>query len=514
MANEKANAYIEQIRLIMDKQLDLVYEYHNSKDVDGCADDFPFFNLFVHFKMSLYETLLNDLYMQGCDMTALLEEVNGLPEFREMGVSIEATPDGLVFPHISRFAPKKGEKNYLYYKLELFPYHRYVMGLEYIIFKFAPYVIEKLYSEGESYPDSNFLIKSFCDSIVYSDEDWIDEEGNRVSHRDSISLDIQWKRFVEQIDYYCYCGYRRLYYMDERPALDEWYGSQQGSVGENLWDINVDKTFGACLVKNLGKKDEEIIDFLVSVPYLTEGLVRAFHDVKSGGCRLRGINEDHLEGTSGLHLTEKYKKAIKDKLSEYYSQGYVDATHLEDYGNLSYEGIYFHSLDALDRNKKYWDKEDEPEFLDKHHYLFLLRPYKDPVEYTAEDKKALANEPIDKEAAQKLVRGYMNFFISKLNIVAREKKKGVFKSPLLMEKIIRKTYRGMHKLYVSSAITIKTARADSKIGKEELMQKVDMPKKKENWYPAVDYYREVEFDTAQLKQISDLLGYELLERIE
>ena len=144
----------------------------------------------------------------------------------------------------------------------------------------------------------------------------------------------------------------------------------------------------------------------------------------------------------------------------------------------------------------------------------MLRPYKDPVEYTAEDKKALANEPIDKEAAQKLVRGYMNFFISKLNIVAREKKKGVFKSPLLMEKIIRKTYRGMHKLYVSSAITIKTARADSKIGKEELMQKVDMPNKKKNWYPAVDYYREVEFDTAQLKQISDLLGYELLERIE
>ena len=64
MANEKINAYIEQIRLIIDRQLDLVYEYHNSNKVYGYADDFPFFNLFVNFKKNLYEGLVKDLYMQ------------------------------------------------------------------------------------------------------------------------------------------------------------------------------------------------------------------------------------------------------------------------------------------------------------------------------------------------------------------------------------------------------------------------------------------------------------------
>lgn len=510
MANEKINAYIEQIRLIIDRQLDLVYEYHNSKAVYGYADDFPFFNLFVNFKKNLYEGLVKDLYMQGRDIAALLNELNGLPEFKEMGIEIKATPDGLDFPKIWQFSNKIMDKDYTYYCLKLFPYCRYVLGLEYIIFKFAPVLIEKLYSE--EYWDAMSMVftdLTFFDSIVFSDEDWIDENGNRVSERMAIASPIKRKRFVEQVDYYNYCCYRRYDYLQDKPELDEWYGSKDWSEGENLWEINVDKTFGVCLAKNIGKENEEIIDFLVSVPYLTEALVRAFHDVKSGGCRL--IDEEHYEGTPGLHLTEKYKKTIKEKLAEYYSQGYVDVTHSEDFGAISNDGIYFFDLAAIDRNKQYWDKEDEPKFLDKQHYLNLLRPLKDPLDYPGEELKPLEEEPIDKVSKQKFVNRYMNFFISKLNIVVREKK-GIFKSPSMIEEIIRKTYQGMHKSYVSSAITIKTARVGSKTSKTAIQKELKI--RNDFFSDYTHYYRDGKFDNEQLKRISELIDYELLERIE
>lgn len=508
MANEKINAYIEQIRLIIDRQLDLVYEYHNSKEVDGYADDFPFFNLFVNFKKNLYEGLVNDLYMQGRDIAALLDELNGLSEFKEMGVEIKVTPDGLDFPKIWQFSNKIKEKDYTYYCLKLFPYCRYVLGLEYIIFKFAPVLIEKLYSEQDWEASSTvFMYQTFFDSIVFSDEDWVNENGDRVSERMAIASSIKRRRFIEQVDYYNYCCYRRYEYLEDKPELDEWYGSSDWSGGEHLWEINVDKTFGVCLAKNIGKKNEEVVDYLVSVPYLTEGLVRAFHDVKSGGCCLID-NDEHYEGTPGLHLTEKYKKNIKERLAEYYSQGYVDVTHSEEFCKISNDGIYYFDLAAIDRNKRSWNKEDEPEFLDKQHYLNLLRPLRDKLDYSG---KPLEEEPIDKVSKQGLVKLYMNFFISKLNIVVREKK-GIFKSPSMMEEIIRKTYQGMHKSYVSSAITIKTARVDSKTSKTTIQK--DLRIHNNHFSDYTHYYRDGKFDNEQLKRISELIDYELLERIE
>ncbi|MBR3791623.1 MAG: hypothetical protein IKK18_02875, partial [Clostridia bacterium] len=272
MTREKIKSYLSGIHQIMDEQLKLVYDYHSGGDVEGLADDFPFFNLFVHLKKNLYEVMLNDLHLQGKNVLAYLEELNALPEFQEIGVSFKATSDGIDFPQISQFAGRDAEgkkvpKNYDFYKLELFPYNRYTLGLEYVLFKFLPYFVEDLYeafktmdgewtsevkaqrdtqiewvlnhlenfeqragdTDRDECPNDDFVYVSCFDSLEFTEEDMTDEDGYKYASVKDVPLNTKWRRFLEQVDYYYYCLYGRYPCNWVEPDLQKYYQV------DNLW---------------------------------------------------------------------------------------------------------------------------------------------------------------------------------------------------------------------------------------------------------------------------------------
>lgn len=545
MTREKVKDYINGIHQIMSEQLNLVYDYHSGGDVEGCADDFPFFNLFVHLKKNLYEVMLNDLHSQGKNVLAYLEELNTLPEFKEIGVSFKVKADGIDFPPISQFVQKKHNKDYVFYNLNLFAYNRYTMGLEYVLFKFLPYFVEDLYETfktmdgewtyevkerraamferilagientapiskatvGNECPNDDFVYVGYFDMLKFTEEDMTDEDGYRYSSAKEIPLNIKWKRFLEQVDYYYYCLYRRYPCNMFEPDLQTYYQI------DNLWSVNTDKSFGCCLVKNIGTEDEDIVDLFVSVPYLGENLVRAFHDVKAGACYVGKIAE--FTGTPGLHLTPKCKEKLKAKKEEYLSSGYVEVKDNPDYYNRTNEGIDYFDFEALFETKKLWPKGYKPVFLDKNHYLSQILYYQwkmNGLEENEANREALKNnQPFELLGKEQLLKTYDVFLVCVLKGIASEVEAGTIKTSAL-EDILKKTYQAMHKLYVSSAITIKTAREDSKTSKGELKAKLGISNDGV-WTNYVGYYGKP-FEFEKLEKISQLLGYDLLDRIE
>lgn len=545
MTREKIKSYLSGIHQIMDEQLKLVYDYHSGGDVEGLADDFPFFNLFVHLKKNLYEVMLNDLHLQGKNVLAYLEELNALPEFQEIGVSFKATSDGIDFPTISQLVQKKQNKDYIFYTLNLFAYNRYTMGLEYVLFKFLPYFVEDLYEtfktmDGEwthdlrkesaswiewvlknteyseqtaknmgscDCPNDDFVYVGYFDSLEFTEEDMTDEDGYKYASVKDIPLNIKWRRFLEQVDYYYYCLYRRYPCNWVEPNLQTYYQV------DNLWSVNTDKTFGCCLVKNMGAENEDIVDLFVSVPYLGETLVRAFHDVKAGACYVGKIAE--FAGTPGLHLTPKCKERLKAKKEDYLSSGYVEVKDNPDYYNRTNEGIDYFDFEAMFERKQMWPKDYKPVFLDKNHYLsqiLYLHWTINGAEINEANREALAkNAPFELLGKEQLLKTYDEFLTCVLKTIASEIKDDTIRGTVL-EDVLKRTYLAMHKQYVSSAITIKTARADAKTSKGELKTKLGISNDGA-WTNYIGYYGKP-FEIEKLEKISQLLGYELLERIE
>ncbi len=544
MTREKVKDYINGIHQIMSEQLNLVYDYHSGGDVEGCADDFPFFNLFVHLKKNLYEVMLNDLHSQGKNVLAYLEELNTLPEFKEIGVSFKVKADGIDFPPISQFVQKKHNKDYVFYNLNLFAYNRYTMGLEYVLFKFLPYFVEDLYEtfktmDGEwtyevkeqrsaqiewilrhienpaqatedssdECPNDDFVYVGYFDSLEFTEEDMTDEDGYKYASVEDVPLNIKWRRFLEQVGYYYYCLYRRYPCNWIEPDLQKYYQV------DNLWSVNTDKTVGCCLVKNMGAEDEDIIDLFVSVPYLGENLVRAFHDVKAGACYLGKIAE--LTGTPGLHLTPKCKERLRARKEEYLSSGYIEVKDNPDYHNRTNEGIDYFDFEAMFETKKLWPKDYKPVFLDKNHYLsqiLYLQWTINGAEINEANREALKNnQPFELLGKEQLLKTYDSFLVCVLKCMASEVEAGKIKTSAL-EDVLKRTYQAMHKLYVSSAIVIKTARVDAKTSKTKLQAELGV-KRDGDWINYAGYYGKP-FEIEKLKKISQLLGYDLLERIE
>lgn len=545
MVNEKINSYINEIHAIMNNQLDLIYRHHTHEYVDGYADDFPFFNLFVHLKKNLYEVLVNDLYKKGYDMTDLLEELNGLPEFKEMGITIKESADGLIFPPISTFAANLKRRKYKYYLFELFPYNRYVLGLEYILFKFAPTMIETLYAEfatvdgewsasirdyrekiaekyGNHSPEEYFVSDDNClnddfkyvgyyNDIVFTEEDMTDEDGNERE----IPIEIQWKRFREQVHYYYYCCYRRYPCNEIEPHLHDAYKVL------NLWDINTERTYGCCLAKNIGTENEEYFDLIAPVPYLGENLVRAFHEVKAGGVEeVAGI-----DSTPGLHFTERYRNEVLSLREAYLDEGYTDVTNHPDFLNRTNDGVDFYDLDAINENKEnYWgvnftlgNKNNENKFvkfLNIQHYTdqILYLQWENKLENDKIKEAKRNNESFELVGKRVLMETYKLFLSRVLSIIVTEPK-GLFNDATLIEETVRKTYYGMHKSLVWQLLHTYTSIKDATITKSNIQKELDLKGAKTRT-KLMSRYHEEAFNNEQITKISQLIGYDILKRID
>lgn len=339
----KIKDYVAEIGIIMSKQLDLIYNYFSSDDIVGCADDFPFFSLFVNLKKNLYEAAVRDLYKQGFDMADLLNELNDLPEFKGIDISIIEKDGDLVFPNMVAFLGKipntKPAKNkFVSYRLDLLSFNRYTMGLEYILFKAEVRMVDRLYDAFRAEADNWFIedfefrqklnkewsvenkkiiegykewedefgycpnldfmyVDSFKD-LKFTETDFKDEFGNELPF-DEVPTGVFYKRFREQADYYYYCKYRKYPCYSKALTLDDHnllgvvavdksqefdlLVPEENNRIHSLWEVNTDKTYGCRLIKDKGTEKEQVVDLIACVPYLGEEIVRNFHDVKSGG---------------------------------------------------------------------------------------------------------------------------------------------------------------------------------------------------------------------------------------
>ncbi|MBR3791686.1 MAG: hypothetical protein IKK18_03195, partial [Clostridia bacterium] len=269
-----------------------------------------------------------------------------------------------------------------------------------------------------------------------------------------------------------------------------------------------------CLVKNMGAEDEDIVDLFVSVPYLGETLVRAFHDVKGGAYIAGGVIEV-LTGIPGLHLSSECKRKIKAKKEEYLSQGYVEVQSNPDYHNRTNEGIDYFDFDALFERKPARHRNSGLSFLDKNHYLkqILYRQWDASFsEINEANGEALANNmPVELLGKDQLLKTYDEFLTCVFKVLASEIENCTISASVL-EAVLERTYRGMHKLYVAQAITVKTLRKDSVVPKE--VMKKDLKIHNNIWYDALNYYGDVVFSNSQIMQLSQRIGYDILERIE
>ncbi len=470
----------ESIKQLLDIQIELIYKYHIGGDVDGLADDFPFFSLYINIKKELYETLISKLYAEGFDLESWVNTLKSdYREYIEGEFPLSITDNGIDYPPLSYFEAPKSKYNYT--RFELFEFQRYILGLEWILVnsRFEK-LVHRLYAVFYIRESTNWSAATLKETIPMAQKitarvlEKIYSNLSEMPFEDLDLGDLDFEDDAEEIILTEYNEAKKTFYNYARSLRNvsefdtrELYNNEV--LPSNLWLIEDRAAFG-CFVEKEGAEP----DWVYAVtPWINETLLKNFHLAK---------------GYTLAHLNKNYRAELSKKLKQFIDLGYATKT------GWTYDGVYFDSPNNFELDT---DLQSNSKWL----YLKHVKTQK----YDEEGKVIVEVGPeVVLDGKPKLLHTYMSFIDILFKVVEipayKIDKESIFS-------ILKKTYLAMHKVVVCQAMSVMTSRKGSIISKTELQKELHIGNP--SWGPLMKYYTPDKFNNEKILEINEKIGFEI-----